>query len=305
MITITHILCPVDFSECSRRALEQASTLARWYDARVTVLHVYPPPPITAAATFEVGGPGTPVPVADVDLAALETEVRAFMGEAFEGLAVDVRLRTAPSAHREILEVVSALDIDLLVMGSHGRTGFERLFLGSVAEKVLRSATCPVMIVPAHGEGHPARALTTSGHVLCPVDFSEGSLAALEYALSLAEEGDATLTLLHVIPIPPELAAHFPRAADVDRVRAEAEADALRQLRALVPETARQYCTVESRAVIGSPAHEIEREAAGRPADLIVMGVQGRGTLDRLVFGSTAERVVRGARCPVLVLRAR
>jgi nucleotide-binding universal stress UspA family protein len=139
--------------------------------------------------------------------------------------------------------------------------------------------------------------------ILCPVDFSEGSTNALSYALNLAEEADAQLTVLHVIEIPPELRENPLSAGfDVDGVRAAAEADALRRLRDLVPEQARSYCTVETAVREGAAYREILKVAAERRSDLIVMGVQGRGAVDLMLFGSNAARVVRAAACPVLVV---
>ncbi|HEY6506823.1 MAG TPA: universal stress protein, partial [Vicinamibacterales bacterium] len=139
--------------------------------------------------------------------------------------------------------------------------------------------------------------------IVCPIDFSEASLAALEYATSLATEADASLTLLHVIEVPPELReSPVHGEVDVDRIRAAAEAECLRRLRALVPDSVRQACTVHTSVVEGRAAREIVRAAAVDGDDLIVMGVRGRNALDMLVFGSNTQYVVRAATCPVLVV---
>ena len=140
--------------------------------------------------------------------------------------------------------------------------------------------------------------------ILCPIDFSESSLDALAYALSLAEEADARLTLLHVVELPLVLSQE-PLALEVDltRIREAGVADARRRLHALIPEHARAYCTVETTVVEGRSHVEILRQAAEQQSDLIVMGVHGRGVVDRLIFGSTTHHVIRAAPCPVLCVR--
>jgi nucleotide-binding universal stress UspA family protein len=192
---------------------------------------------------------------------------------------------------------------DFLVVGSHGRSGFERLLLGSVTERLLRKAPCPTMVVPRLASDRPANTPVQFRKVLCSVDFSEGSLRALEYAVTLAEEGDAQLTVLHVIEVPPELRENpLAEGFDVDRVRAEAEARSLQHLRELIPQDARTYSTVETDVREGAAYWEILKVAAERSVDLIVMGVQGRGALDLLLFGSNTARVSRTATCPVLIV---
>jgi nucleotide-binding universal stress UspA family protein len=137
------------------------------------------------------------------------------------------------------------------------------------------------------------------------VDFSEGSIKALTYGTSLAEEADAHLTALHVFEVPPELReAAEPAGIDVDAVRCAAEAAALRRLHDLIPEEARSYCTIETAVREGAPHREILKMAVDRQADLIVMGVQGRGAIDLIMFGSNSARVTRSATCATLVVPA-
>jgi nucleotide-binding universal stress UspA family protein len=221
------------------------------------------------------------------------------------GIRVDLRLQEAPEAHGEILAQAAALRPDLLVLGSHGRSGFQRWLLGSVTEKLIRQAPCPTMIVPQRAHDTPPDKPVQFRNILCPVDFSDASMRAMEHALSLAEEADAHLTLLHVIEVPPELREQVALAGlDVDRIRAAAEAESLRRLRTLVPEQARTYCTVETAVREGAAFRQILAAASETRADLVVMGVHGRGALDLLVFGSNTVRVIRGAACPVLIVRS-
>ena len=198
----------------------------------------------------------------------------------------------------------SGLPADLIVMGTHGRSGFERLMLGSVTERVLRKARRPVLTVPA---GSPEAVDTGRGafdRILCAVDFSECSMAALAYAGSLAEESRARLAALHVIELAPP--AYDPLVGppiDLPGYRQACETAGRERLRNVIPMALRTSTSIEEIIVCGKPHHEILRVADEWRSDLIVLGVHGRNVVDRLLFGSTVEPVVRRARCPVLTVR--
>ncbi len=294
MLQVTHVLCPVDLSDASRHALEHAGALARWHEARLTVLYVYENRP-----NMDV-----PALVLSADeRAALNQKLVEFTAPVTE-LAPVLRVEDAPFVHEAVLADISSLGADLLVIGTHGRSGFDRLFFGSVAEKLLRKAPCPTLIVPGRAPGVDVHAPVRYERILCAVDFSDASLDALAQALTLAEEADAALTLLHVVEVP----AHFGEdglTPDLDsrHVKTVVEADARQRLQRLVPEEARTYCTIDTVVSNGRAHREVLAEAAKRNVSLIVMGVHGRGAVGRLVFGSTTERVVREATCPVLVVR--
>ena len=294
MIRITHVLCPIDFSEISRHALDHAAAIARWYEAKLTMVYVF-------ASRPSMDLP--PLMLQDADRESLLTDMRQ-LASSLSAVTPDVRVVEAPYVHAEILAQIEALHADLLVVGTHGRGGFERLFLGSVTEKVIRTAPCPTLVVPPRAPDVAVGSPIQFRRILCPVDFSESSLDALAYAFDIAEEADARLTLLHVIEGPPMLGTDpaFPEL-DYVRIRAEAESRARQRLLALVPEQVRTYCTVETTVVEGSARKEILAQAAERFSDLIVIGVHGRGAIDLAVFGSTTQHVIRGATCPVLVVR--
>jgi universal stress protein A len=140
--------------------------------------------------------------------------------------------------------------------------------------------------------------------ILCPIEFSGASTRALEYALSLAEEADARLVLLHVIEgvIDPSLlgeASHF----SVPEYYRHLETDAMARLKAAIPEEARVWCTPDERLAAGKPYREILRVAGETRAEIIVMGVHGKGALSRRILGSTTQHVIRAAECPILTLR--
>jgi len=294
MISISHILCPIDYSEISHHALAQAAAIARWYEARLTVLYVFPNLPTMDA----------PLLLNEGDRERLMSQMREFASGVPSTVALDFRLQEAGFVHEEIVKQIEATQADVLVLGTHGRSGFQRLFLGSVSEKVIRKVTCPTVIVPPRAPDAAVDARVRFHRILCPVDFSESSLDALTYAINFAEEADARLTLLHVIELPQALSEE-PTAIDVDmpRIREEAVARARQRLNGLIPEQASTYCTPEVTVVEGRAYREILRQAMEGRSDLIVMGVHGRGALDLLVFGSTTHHVIRASTCPVLIIR--
>jgi nucleotide-binding universal stress UspA family protein len=295
MIRIAHVLCPVDFSEISQHALDHAAAIARWYKARLTLLYVFANLP-----TMDL----PPLVLEDADRERLMSDLRRMAASVPPDVPVEYSIQEASYVHDEILAQAGATHADLLVIGTHGRSGFQRLFLGSVTEKVIRKAACPTLVVPPRAPDVPAGSPIQFRQILCAVDFSESSLDALAHAISMAEEADAQLTALHVVEFIPvmfgEPAVPVP---DLSAVREAAAADARRRLHDLIPEQARTYCTVDTAIVEGRAYREILRYATERQSDLIVMGIHGRGALDLLVFGSTTHHVIRASACPVLIIR--
>ena len=302
MPTITHVLCPIDFSETSMHAAEQAVAIAGLYGAHISALHVDSP------VTMPI--PGEPPPDIPLPAAAAQPardRLAAYFGPAkAAGIGVDVLVDVGDPAG-DILDRVVQLAPDVVVMGTHGSSGFERFVLGSVTEKVLRKATCPVLTVPPHAR---ASFRAPFGQLLCAVDFSDWSLEALKLATSLAQESGAALTILHVLewpwhePPPPAFDdLPIEQANSLRSYREYLETTALTRLGTLVPDTFPARITVAPRVCHGKPYVEILRVAAEDRADLIVLGVHGRRALDLLLLGSTTHQLVRHATCPVLTLR--
>jgi nucleotide-binding universal stress UspA family protein len=302
MVRINTILCPIDFSDFSRHAFDRAVAIAKGDGASVTALHVapfreapiYPYQESRAVEAFLLSA-------GDRDM--LTTELKRFLAlDAPLGVAVTCEVVDAPNVHHEILAQADRLRADLIVMGTHGRSGFQRLFLGSVTEKVLRTARPPVLIVGAATDVVPARDFSFK-RILCAVDFSACSLAALRYAATLAEPSGAKLTALYVMewpPLAPDPLLGPP--TDLTGYRMAAEAAGRERLHSVVAEWSQMG--VEEIVAAGKPHHEILRIAAERESDLIVLGIHGRNPLGRMIFGSTAEPVVRRATCPVLTVRS-
>ena len=218
------------------------------------------------------------------------------------GPGVDVEVEESRDAADAILRRAVTLGADLIVIGTHGRTGINRWFVGSVAERVLRRAASPVMVVPPHDK--VPTSTVAFKHILCAIDFSGSSLAALRWALSLAEEADAHLWLLHTIEVPPELQVSAVVAEhEIEELNASARADALSRLRSLIPEEAARFCSIETATTTGEAAHAILKFAVEHETDLIVMGAQGHGAVDRFIFGSKTRDVIAGTTSPVLTVR--
>ena len=298
MRDIRRILCPVDFSDASRHALDHAVVIAGWYGASLTALHVSMPvfllPPSRLFTELPTASP------TEAGRERLELRLRQWVEPAGGlRLATEVLFDQRHNPATSILTCAASLPADLIVMGTHGRGGFERLVLGSVTEKVLRKATCPVLTVPP-----PAVRATKPPfkRLLCPVDFAEPSIAALRFAVSLAEESDARVTTMHVLnsPIDDE---RLLDPLDTPEFRLRCEANVRTRLEALIPDEARAFCQPVSQVSWGKPYRRILDVAENEATDLIVMGVHGRNAIDLMLFGSTTNQIVRHASCPVLTLR--
>jgi len=283
----------MDFSEFSVRAYSYAQSLAKRYAAKLYVEHVVQP--LGTAYPYYV----FPDTVNEI-YGNLTDEAKQHLQEfvkihARDGIQPEFVVETGP-VPQCILSFAETQAIDLIVMGTHGRQGVDHLTMGSVTEKVLRKATCPVLAVrrPAHDfvspekEGEPVRLQK----ILFCADFSQQSEGALSYALSLAMEYNAELTLLHVLE-------GVPKADDL-----EEEMERIRQqLWQPVPADARNWSTIKSVVRIGKPYQEIIQLTLEAQIDLVIMGVRGRSALDLALFGSTTHRVLQLGTCPVLAVR--
>lgn len=309
MKKIQQILCPIDFSDFSRHAFDRAVAIAFADGAALTALHVVPVQ--TAAAILPYMGPETlgPIDLPQVDPAQLKREMLKFLAiDASLPVPVTCEVTEAPDVHREILMAAKRLHADLIVLGTHGRSGFHRIFLGSIAEKVLRQSPVAVMTVPpSHVDVVP---IGIANHqpfrrVLCAVDFSECSLLGLRDAIALAQQHSATLGVLHVVELAPP--AYDPLggpAINMAEYKSAAELVARDRLAKAIPASARSTLPIEEMIVVGRPRNEIVKTANEWRSDLIVMGIHGRNVVDRMLFGSTVEPVIRQAPCPVLTVRS-
>jgi nucleotide-binding universal stress UspA family protein len=244
-------------------------------------------------------GPVEPPVLPPGDREQLRQQVKTFTpAAAVKDIPVEFCVADGDAAV-EILAEAQSAD---MIMGTHGRAGFERLVLGSVTEKVLRKAICPLLTIPRAAPDATAAVPALFHRILAAVDFSDVSMHALAHAVSLAEEADAHLTVMHVLDVPPQLALWVERGDGVSHVREWKDA-AERRLKSAVPDAAREYCHVEERVETGQPYREILRVADEQRAGLLVIGAHGHGVVERMFVGSTAQHVVRQAVCPVLTIR--
>jgi nucleotide-binding universal stress UspA family protein len=302
MLSITRILSPIDFSDMSRVAVHYAAALARRYRAAITALHVLPPPMVPV-----LPGPEPilypPLLFSQEDIERFTTETLQFVrAEAGSGVHVDARVVIGDVAH-EVVEHVRILPADFVVIGTHGRGGFERFMLGSVAERVVRKAPAPVLTVPPRApDALPAAPIRITS-ILCAVDFSPASCRALQYAASIVDEAGSELTVLHVLELPrmiyEPVEVGGPGLADFEVQAREA---AERELHRVVAARVKTQAHVTEIVTTGKPYKEILRVALERRTDLISIGVHGSGE-GLHAFGSTANHVVRQAPCPVLSLK--
>jgi nucleotide-binding universal stress UspA family protein len=285
---LTRVLVAVDFSEPARAAFNHALVLSRTHNADLTVLHAVP-------------------------------RDRSFESHAHERIAMIAALRQAAEAAGVRFEVsvqhgdpagvillhARARRPDVIVVGTHQRSGFDRFRLASVAETVTLQATQPVLVVPASPGGKSAESAMSFNSALVAIDFSAASISAVERALSLGN-ANGRVTLVHVVPSVSLASAsrytYHLSEPDYQRLLAR---DAWRRLQETLSATVKTSRKVYARVASGDPSTEIARIAANVDADLILVGVTSRGAIGRRIFGSTAARVIRMAGRLVLAIPAR
>jgi nucleotide-binding universal stress UspA family protein len=286
MLTVKTILCPVDFFRASDNAVKYAVALASNYGARIHLLHVVPPV-LYSANDYAVS------------MGEWRDAIEKDAAGKIKSLAAKLKAQNIPvesevcvgDVHDEIKRSIQAVKPDLIVMGTHGRRAFERWFMGSKTERLLRHTPVPLLTVTANEKlsGTPR-----FRQILVTTDFSEGTEEALAYAFSMAQENESRVTLLHVV---------HDIAADLSGKYRDALARGVEKgLEDLVPPEARNWCDIVTRVETGLPYRIILRILEDEKIDLLVMNIHGKGMLDRAMIGSTAERVVRGARCPVMMI---
>ena len=297
------ILVPIDFSRPSLKAIPYALAIARQFGSDVHLLHVvdttqYPPPTLLTLPL---------VPQAELNRRLMKRlQATAEKYGTHRGTIHVPKLREG-RAYVEICEVSRRLNADLIVISTHGYTGYKHIYLGSTAERVVQHSRCPVLVVRLHARRWDgARDPRTHkgvrlAKILVPIDFSDCSKAAFTYASGLARDFRAELRLVHVIdphwyPFGDKYAA-----LDAARLMQEAQDSADRQMRQMAARANVRYSAEVRR---GSPAIEI-CNAANQDVGLIATSTHGRTGLGHVLIGSVAERVVRHARCPVLVIPAR
>ena len=280
-----NILYVTDFSPAAEFAFETAKVFARKYNARLIAAHVVEPTEYRFVP--QLGNVETTVGLEEYarkNLCRLEEKILGIP----HVLAIE---------HGEVWPAISELarknDADLLVMGTHGRTGLRRLLMGSVAERVFRRAHCPVLTIGPGAERKPAEDIQC---IVFATDFEAESKAAFAYALVIAQESEAEVTMLHVERAPLE-------PLDSPAVL---ESEAEKAMTAMIPEEVRSWFRPRMLIRFGDPAAQILKVARERNADLIVLGarpLEPHPAMATHVIMATAHKVVCDAECPVLTVR--
>ena len=281
-VSMRSILYATDFSKPSTAALPYALSIARKYGSTLFVVHV------VSVSPFPHSSP-TIALQAITDQAVREAKTAAKdLGPQLGGIPHEIVLRSG-DIWKEIGALVAEKRIDLVVVGTHGRTRVSKVLMGSVAEKIFRHASCPVLTVGPNVCGEPD-SIVDLHNILCPTDFSAESLAAIPYAVSLAQEDQARLYLLHVTENPSDKPS---------------EAALTARLTNLVPVGTELSCQPKAYVDSGSAPEQILSLAEELGVDLIVLGVKRTPRIPggaRLAM-ATSYKVVTEALCPVLTVR--
>lgn len=295
-MVLKNVLCGVDLSDFSMLPLSYGLALCKEYGAKLHVCHVIDFP------TATIYGEGVSDP--------LEQE-RGFIEYTHDyilGLVGDSPVPWEPIVKvghtaDEIAALASERKMDLVITATHGRSGLKRMLLGSVTERLMHTLACPLLAVRRSGkpeELKPGRPVNLK-RILVGCDFSSDSELAFDYGLSLAQEFESELHLVHVIE-PMAYENLTKRAAPA--AESGFEEDLRLQLKEamddMIPDDARSWCKPVTTLVAGRADEELTKYALVNKMDLIVLGVRGQRLVEKLFIGSTTDRVTRQAHCPVL-----
>jgi len=300
-VRLKSVLIATDFSEASAKPLRHALAIARHYGAKFYIAHV------VSSSGSTLVGPDAVAAATEAawrDVWKLEDEVA--QSGTLAGLRHEVIVRQG-AVWEELDKVVRQEQVDLMVIGTHGRRGLGKLLFGSVAEQIFRHTDCLVLTV---GSGSFQEAPVESTSLVWPflfaTDFGEASLHALPYAISFANHFGAKLVLLHVVsPVWGSESFCWHAGGEFMQVRENARMAGLRRLQELVPQNTELAVKPEFVVEFGSPSEKILRVAETFQVDAIIMGLHRSAHIDLAshTLWATAYEVVRGASCPVLTVK--
>lgn len=289
-----NILCAIDRSPSSLQAFDYAVAIARWQSARLSLLEVVEEAPLPGAGRNPKNDA-----VPTETRTALERDLRRVLtAKCASDVKVEIFMRKGKVVPK-ILAQAKASRAGLVVIGTHGRGGVQRLVLGSVAEKVLRLATCPVLTV-RNGVKLARRSQSPFQTILCPTDFSAAANRAVAYAKRFAQEANAKLILMSAVEWP---FGDTVMSGTVLTLQKSIESHASEVLTRLLPRPTSNGPRAEAIVATGKASAAIIKIALARAADLIVMGVSGRGAVDVALLGSTTHYVIREGSWPMLTVR--
>jgi nucleotide-binding universal stress UspA family protein len=292
-LNIENILCTTDLSDLANRTLPYAVSMASAFHAKMFFCHV-----IEIPATAVYGE-------AYLDPVEQQRASSELAGDQLQALTGDLDIEwesivSVGHAADEIARLAEEKHVDLVIAATHGRSGLKRLLLGSVTERLMRSLSCPVLVIHAPGRDSAEAESPQFKKILVGCDFSEMSNFALEYAISLAQEFEAELHMAHVVEpmlyretIIPEMI----NETDMYRVLTDFLSE---RLSSMVPGEAFHWCTPKTILLDGNPDEALCSYALENRMDLIVLGTRGQSMVEKVFLGSTTDRVTRRSSCPVL-----
>ena len=290
-----NILCATDFSDFSNRTVRYGIALANEFDSKLFVCHVIDLSSVAIYGEFQLD----PVGLQDRIMNDANEQLQELIG----GQQIDWEpLISVGHAADEISRIVEEQDMDLVISATRGRSGLKRLILGSVTERLMRTLSCPLLVVHS-----PDKALASSDDqevnmksILIGCDFSPDSEVAFEHGLSLAQEFQSELHLAHVVETSIYQQLHKTESPVEEELQQEIQTRVIKKLQDMVPEEARNWCKPQTSLLEGHPYEELVKYAEKNKIDMIVLGTRGHGLVKSLFIGSTTDRVVRNAPCPVL-----
>jgi nucleotide-binding universal stress UspA family protein len=297
-IQLNRILCATDFSDFSNQTIPYGIALAQQFEAHLLVCHIIDLPFASIAGEVQID------PIEQQN--RMVDYAHGQLAELFADESIDWEpLVTVGHTADEIDRFVKNNGVDLVVSATHGRSGIKRLLLGSVTERMMRTLSCPLLIIREKKEDgfQPPKIKFSPKRILVGCDFSSDSNLAYQYGLSLAQEVEAELHLIHVVE-PPIYQSVLPGMLDVNENPRQPILSILEEkLDQMVPEDARHWCKLNTTLLEGKPDEELSRYARLNDIDLVVLGVRGHSLVETLFVGSTTDRVARSAPCPVLAVR--
>jgi nucleotide-binding universal stress UspA family protein len=294
-VQFKNILCATDFSDFSNHTVGYGVALAKEFDARLVICHVIDLSSVAIYGEFQLDPIGQQNRIIEDATAQLE-ELTGDQPVVWEPLI------TVGKPADEISRAVEEKGIDLVITATRGRSGFKRLILGSVTERLMRTLTCPLLVVrsPEHEFVNTPDKEIKLNKILVGCDFSPDSDQAFKHGLSLAQEFQAELHLAHVIETPAQPNLIRQETSVPIEIQEDYQIHLIQKLKDMVPEEAANWCKPRTSILEGWPYEELVKYADTRDIDMIVLGVRGHGLVKTLFLGSTTDRVIRNSPCPVL-----
>jgi len=295
---IRKIICATDFSSLSNHAVSYGVFLAGEFKAKLYLCHVID---LSSATMYGEAAFGF-----EPQLMQMEDYARARLRQMIPERSIDWEpLVATGSAADEVARLAEEKGADIAVTATRGRSGLKRLILGSVTEHLMRTLHCPLLTVRGceQAPGVSTHKKIELNRILVGCDFSEDSNLAFQYGLSLAQEFQSELHLVHVIE--PPVYKDMPKSVEGAReiIRKSLHTQMTEKLETMVPSEARNWCKPKTTLLAGFPHEELFKYDDIQNIDLLVLGVTGHGLVESLFVGSTTERVIRNAPCAVLSVR--